>query len=192
VLLAAARLRDDSSIHFLFVGEGAEKDKLRQLAAELRLDNVTFLKEQPRERLVDFYRASDVSLVPLRRLEIFRKVLPSKLFELMGSGSPIICSVEGEAAALVERAGAGVCIEPENAEALVTAIRRLRAEPELRAAFSRSGARFVRTHYLRSVLAEKYRAALQQVISGQQSLADHPLIEEPEVRKAQASHAAGN
>lgn len=192
VLLAAARLRDDSSIHFLFVGEGAEKDKLRQLAAELRLDNVTFLKEQPRERLVDFYRASDVSLVPLRRLEIFRKVLPSKLFELMGSGSPIICSVEGEAAALVERAGAGLCIEPENAEALVAAIRRLRAAPELRAAFSRSGERFVRAHYLRSVLAEKYLAALQQTLSGQQSLADHPLIEESEVRKARASHVAGN
>ena len=176
VLRAAEGLRADATIHFLFVGEGAEKDRLKQLAAELKLDNVTFLKEQPRERLLAFYRASNVSLVPLRRLDIFKQVLPSKLFELMGTGCPIICSVEGEAAALIRCAEAGLCIEPENPEALIAAIRQLRADPDLARQWSAHGERFVKTHYLRSALAEKYVEALKEVVGGRWPVAGDELL----------------
>ncbi|NDD64042.1 MAG: glycosyltransferase, partial [Acidobacteria bacterium] len=112
-----------------------------------------------------FYRASDVGLVTLRRLPIFTKVLPSKLFELMGAGCPIICSVEGEAAQLVERAGAGICIEPENPEALREAILRLRARPAERQTMGRSGEVFARTNYSRDALAKRYLEALCEHIS---------------------------
>ncbi|MGH9800394.1 MAG: glycosyltransferase family 4 protein [Blastocatellia bacterium] len=165
VLSVAKRFNQDSGVHFLFVGEGAEKENLKQLAEQLSLDNLTFLDEQPRERLLGFYRASDVSLVPLRKLEIFRKVLPSKLFELMGVGCPIICSVEGEAARLVATAESGLCIEPENADALFAAINRLRAEPELRKQMSANGRQFVKTHYLRSMLAENYLSVIRDRLS---------------------------
>ncbi|MEP7337871.1 MAG: glycosyltransferase family 4 protein [Acidobacteriota bacterium] len=160
VLRVAKRFSEDSGVHFLFVGEGAEKENLKRLAENLLLHNVTFLDEQPREDLLGFYRASDVSLVPLKRLPIFKKVLPSKLFELMGTGCPVICSVEGEAARLVADSEAGLCIEPECSDALVGAINRLRVEPELRRQMSASGKRFVKTHYLRRALAEKYLDAL--------------------------------
>ncbi|MBS1789486.1 MAG: glycosyltransferase family 4 protein [Acidobacteria bacterium] len=165
VLDVADRFRHDPDLHFLFIGEGAEKANLKKLAATLSLTNLTFLDQQPRERLLGYYRASDVSLVPLRRLTIFRKVLPSKLFELMGVGCPIICSVEGEAARLVEQAEAGLCIEPENADALFGAINRLRAEPQLRNCMKANGRQFVKTHYLRSVLAEKYLSVIGDRLS---------------------------
>ena len=160
VLKAADKLRDDTSVRFLFVGEGAEKENLKKLALELKLNNVIFVNEQSRERLLAFYRASDVSLVPLKRLDIFRKVLPSKLFELMGVGCPVICSVEGEAAELVKRSGGGECIEPENADSLVESIRRLEKNKELRLQMSANGRTFVREFYLRSKLAENYLEAL--------------------------------
>jgi len=180
VLRAAEALAEDPTVHFLFVGEGAEKENLQQLAARLGLRNATFLNEQPRDRLLAFYRASDVALVPLRRLEIFKKVLPSKIFELMGAGCPMICSVEGEAAALVRRAEAGLCIEPESIEALVAAINRLRAEPELRRQLGANGERFVKAHYLRSALAEVYLEALATVVNGQWSVVNGPLLDEPQ------------
>lgn len=170
VLQAAKELERDPALHFLFVGEGAEKEKLKQFASELKLGNITFVNEQPRERLLSFYRASDVSVVPLKRLPIFKKVLPSKLFELMGAGCPVICSVEGEAAALVTAAEAGLCIEPENVAALVEAITRLRGDFGLRARMSEDGRAFVTARYLRSTLAEKYLNALEAVIAGQ-----HPM-----------------
>jgi glycosyltransferase involved in cell wall biosynthesis len=160
VLRAAKRLERDASLHFLFVGEGAEKEMLQQLARELGLQNVTFINEQPRDRLLAFYRASDLSIVPLKRLPIFTKVLPSKLFELMGAGCPIICSVEGEAAELVRRADAGDCIEPEDAEALAAAIERLRGDEPRRRRLGANGVTFVTRHYLRAHLAESYLEAL--------------------------------
>ena len=177
VVLRAAKMLDETKeIHFLFVGEGAEKENLLRLADELKLRHVTFLREQPRERMLAFYRASATSLVPLRRLPIFRKVLPSKLFELMGAGAPIICSVEGEAGELVERSGAGLCITPEDAGALVAAIRRLREDESLRRRLAENGPRFVTAHYLRSTLAERYLIALRKILgrkdraNGQESL----------------------
>lgn len=175
VLRVAERFSKDPGIHFLFVGEGAEKESLKRLAENLWLRNVTFLGEQPREDLLGFYRASDVSLVPLKRLPIFRKVLPSKLFELMGTGCPVICSVEGEAARLVANADAGLCIEPESSDALVAAINQLRAEPDLRKRLSESGQQFVKTHYLRSALAEKYLDAISAVVGGQWSVVSTKL-----------------
>jgi glycosyltransferase involved in cell wall biosynthesis len=166
LLQAAERFNDDPSIHFLFAGEGAEKENLKRLAARLRLRNVTFVDEQPRERLLAFYRLSDLSLAPLKRLPVFKKVLPSKLFELMGVGCPMICSVEGEAAELVARAGAGLCIEPEDADALAAAIEKLRSDPDLRTRMSENGRRFVTVNYLRSALAEEYADALAAVVRG--------------------------
>src|SRR5262245_17423127 len=168
VLHAARQLQVDSAVHFLFVGEGAEKENLKRLASELSLSNVTFIHEQPRDGLPAYYRASDVSLVPLRRLPVFKKVLPSKLFELMGAGCPIICSVEGEAADLVTRAGAGLCIEAENRESLIAAISSLRAAPGLRRQLGLNGQRFAKTHYLRSALAENYLSSLSTILNSQE------------------------
>jgi glycosyltransferase involved in cell wall biosynthesis len=126
------------------------------------LANVKFIDQQAREKLLAFYRLSDVSLVPLKRLPLFQKVLPSKLFELMGNRCALICSVDGEAAQLVERAGGGLCIEPENEVALVGAILRLQQDETLRRQMSERGRAFVLKHYLREQLAARYVAALEQ------------------------------
>lgn len=178
VLEAASRMHNDQTVHFLFVGEGAEKDRLKEQAAALKLENVTFLSQQPREKLLAFYRASNVSLVPLRRLDVFKKVLPSKMFELMGVASPIICSVEGEAADLLTRADAGLCIEPENVDALVEAVRRLRQDPERARRLGGNGERFVRNYYLRSRLAEQYIDALKQVTGQTAMIVSGELLDE--------------
>jgi glycosyltransferase involved in cell wall biosynthesis len=174
LLHAAKKLEGDPTIHFLFVGEGAEKEGLKRLASDLRLPNVTFIDQQARERLLSFYRASDVGVVPLKRLPIFKKVLPSKLFELMGVGRPVICGVEGEAAELVTAAGPGLCVEPESVDALVEAVRWLRGDRELRARMGESGRSFVLARYLRSALAQQYLRALENVVAGQAPAPDTP------------------
>jgi glycosyltransferase involved in cell wall biosynthesis len=159
VVAAAGQLPD---VQFLFVGEGAEKERLKQQARSLELTNVMFVDQQARDRLLAFYRLSDISLVTLKRLPLFQKVLPSKLFELMGNGCPLICSVEGEAAQLVERAGGGLCIEPESVPELVAAIEQLRNDGRLRQQMSERGRAFVLQHYLREQLAARYVTALEQ------------------------------
>jgi len=165
VLDSAHRLRDVEDIAFLFVGDGAEREQLLQRARHLELQNVHFLGVQPRERIPYYLATSDVSLVPLRRKGLFQKVLPSKLFEIMGCSRPVILGVEGEAQLAVQSAGAGLCVRPEDPEDLTQAILTLYRNPALADEFGRNGRRFVRRYYCRDRLAGKYFQLLHQVVS---------------------------
>jgi glycosyltransferase involved in cell wall biosynthesis len=165
VLECADRLRGNDDIAFLFVGDGAEREGLIQRAGELRLDNVHFVGVQPRERIPDYLATSDVSLVPLRRKPLFQKVLPSKLFEIMGCSRPVILGVEGEARAAVEAAGAGLCVRPEDPRSMAEAILQLYRDPDLATALGRNGRSYVRRNFCRDQLADTYLDLLREVVA---------------------------
>jgi glycosyltransferase involved in cell wall biosynthesis len=156
VLEAAREFRDEPDKLFVFVGEGARKDQLKRQAAELELTNVQFIDQQPKQRIPLFYAACDIGLVTLRNTPLFQDVLPSKIFEYLGMERPVIISVDGEARRLVEEAGAGEFVPPENVTALVDAVRRLTAAPERLEAMGRSGRQYVLAHYDRKALAARY------------------------------------
>ena len=169
VLYSARQLRAHADIAFLFVGDGAERDRLQGMAGEMQLDNVHFVGVQPHERVPAYLATSDVSLVPLRRKPLFQKVLPSKLFEIMGCSRPLILGVEGEARAAVERAGAGLCVTPEDPDALTRAILTLYRDPQLADDMGRRGCGFVRRNYSRERLAARYLDLLQRVVAESRS-----------------------
>lgn len=114
VLEAAERLREHRDIVFLLVGSGARREALVQQAQEMQLQNVIFLPRQAKEDMPAVWSVCDVSLIQLKDDPLFESVIPSKIFESMGMGLPIILSLPaGEATELVEAAGAGVVIPPE-------------------------------------------------------------------------------
>jgi putative colanic acid biosynthesis glycosyltransferase WcaI len=156
VLEAAEKLKDRTEILFAFVGEGAEKQKLMQLAEDKRLDNVQFIDYQPKGRVPLFYAACDVGLVPLRNTRLFQRVLPSKIFEFMGMAKPIFLSVDGEARTLVEEAQAGSYVPPENAQALCDEVLRAASNPEILKIMGMRGRSFVLRNFDRSDLADRY------------------------------------
>jgi glycosyltransferase involved in cell wall biosynthesis len=161
---AAERLEDDEEVHFLFVGEGAEKEKVVHLAQEKNLSNVSFLGGQPKEMVPLFYAISDICLVPLRDVELFKGFIPSKIFEIMASCRPIIASVAGETADILRTSGAAKIISPEDPVALADAVRELKVQPELRAEMGTAGRRFVMAHYSRKALSQRYIALLKRLI----------------------------
>ena len=165
VLWAAEELRalGESRVLFLLVGEGAEKERLEKLAAERRLENVRFMVQQPREVVPDLISASDVCLVLLRRSEVFKTVLPSKLLEFMACKRPVIVGVDGYARSLVEQAGAGIFVEPENPKELAATVLRLAGDPGLCRTMGENGRRFVTEHFSRAAMAERYLGLLQAV-----------------------------
>jgi glycosyltransferase involved in cell wall biosynthesis len=163
VLEAAQRYRDDPDKLFVFVGEGARKEDLKRQAAELKLSNVQFIDQQPKNRIPLFYAACDIGLVTLRKTPLFQEVLPSKIFEYLGMERPVVISVDGEARALVERAGAGVFVEAENVDALVGAIGELAEKREDLAEMGQSGRRYVLEHYQRDRLARRYLDLLESI-----------------------------
>jgi len=155
VLDAAERLRD-YNIKFRFVGEGAEKENLVQSARQRNLQSVSFLPGQPHESIPGFYRASHVCLVPLKDREVFSLTIPSKIFEIMACRRPVILGVKGESCRVLEKAHAGIIVEPENASALADAILTLYNDAKKCKTMGINGRNFVKEHYSRENLSKKY------------------------------------
>jgi glycosyltransferase involved in cell wall biosynthesis len=163
-LLEAARLlRHQPGFLFRIVGEGAERGRLETAARDLRLDNVEFAGQRPREEVPRWIAESDVCAVLLRRTPVFLTVVPSKMIEVMAVGRPIVLGVEGEARSLLERAGAGIAVPPEDAPALADALQRLRQDAPLREQLGASGRSFVQQEFRREALAARYLGILEQV-----------------------------
>ena len=131
VLDAAEKLLHREDIAFFFAGSGAERAKVEQLVAERNLHNVRLIPRQPKERMPALWSACDLSIVPLRNTPVFATVIPSKIFEAMGMGVPILMSLpEGEATGIVRSTQSGVCVPPEDPDAMAAAIVALADDPE--------------------------------------------------------------
>jgi glycosyltransferase involved in cell wall biosynthesis len=136
---AARLLADEQRIQFVTVGSGARLSALQARSRKMGLRNVTFLGPRPWNEMPGFLRASDVSLIHLSDSPLFQTVIPSKMFEVMAAGRPIVMGVRGEAAGILEEAGAGVAIAPESPEELRDAVLRLYRDEDLRRRFGESG-----------------------------------------------------
>lgn len=165
-VVATAEMTRDEPIHYLLVGEGAERDELEREVARLGLRNVTFLGGQPRERIPRILNASDVVLVHLKDDPLFRTVIPSKIFEAMAVAKPIVLAVTGESADIVEGAGAGLVVRPESPEEMTAAIRRLRDEPALASELGTNGRRAAEGEFCRRAAARKMLGVLSDLVGG--------------------------
>lgn len=130
ILQCASHLKDKDNFHFLFLGDGAERDKLLKLREELGCDNVTMLGSVPKQEVKRYISLLDVSLINLKKSELFTTVIPSKIFENAAMGIPILMGVRGEAQSIIESYGAGICFEPENETDFIHKLTRL-LSPEI-------------------------------------------------------------
>lgn len=138
VLDTAERLAGDDRLRFLLVGAGAERDTLITEAERRGLANVVFQAPQPKERMPEIWSLCDVALVHLKDSPVFSGVIPSKIFEAMGMGLPILLAApEGEASRIVADDRAGLRVAAENPEALADAVRRLADDGDLRTTLAR-------------------------------------------------------
>jgi glycosyltransferase involved in cell wall biosynthesis len=161
---AAQQQRQNSNAHFLLVGEGAEKERIKSLAQSRGLANMSFLDHQPRERIPAFISASDACVVLLKKTEIFKTVIPTKMLEFMSCARPVIVGVDGQARQIVEDANAGLAIEPENPKALAEAINALTANRELGRTFGQNGREYIQRNFSRDRTAQKYIDVLEAML----------------------------
>jgi glycosyltransferase involved in cell wall biosynthesis len=160
---ASCLLTSAPNVQLLIVGDGAELETLRALAASRQLTNLRFTGLVPRARIPALLAASDVMLVTLRPSDVFKTVLPSKMFEAMAAARPIVLGVQGEARDTLLEAGAGIAVPPGDAAALADAVCRLARNRAMRDAMGQSGAAFVRREYHRRVWARRYLELLEAV-----------------------------
>jgi glycosyltransferase involved in cell wall biosynthesis len=113
-VLTAAEMITDERIRIVFAGGGADRSRLEKLVRERNLNNIVMIPRQPKELIASVWSLCDVSLVHLKNTPLFQTVIPSKIFESMAMGLPIIMSVPiGEATEIVETYEAGINVTPE-------------------------------------------------------------------------------
>ena len=164
ILEAAEISKDHPSIVYVIMGDGAERPGLLKSISERGLTNVLLLDQQPKDRMPAFWGSIDASLVLLRKDDLFKTVIPSKIFEAMAMERPIVIGVEGESRAIVEAAAAGIPIAPENARELVVALERLESDPVFARTMGASGKAYVTANFDRKVLAARLLATMQNLV----------------------------
>lgn len=163
LLEAAERLADLEDVRFVFVGDGADKPRMIEWAQSHGLRNVEFLPLQDKDRMPAFYAASDACFVPLRKGDYFRINIPSKIFEIMACARPVILGAEGQALDILEQAGGGIPVAPEDPDAFAEAIRRLYADRTLADTLGASGRAYVIEHFDRRRKAANYIDTLKGI-----------------------------
>ncbi len=163
VLDAAAIVEKSNElpVRFALVGEGANRSALLDHAERLGTTNLTMHRGVPREEVPELLAAADICIVALRDVALFSTFIPSKIFEYFASGKAVVGAVRGEAAAILEEAGALV-VEPEDPPALAAAITELAKDPDRRARMGDQARRYVSDNFDRRELAAQYRRILER------------------------------
>ncbi|MFH2138498.1 MAG: cobalamin-dependent protein [Candidatus Omnitrophota bacterium] len=163
VIDAAEELQKEEDMHFLFVGEGAVKQRLVKRVKDRNINNVSFIPSQPREKVINFYNLSDVCLVPLKDVPGFSAFIPSKIFEIMACEKPIVACLRGESAGILKESGGASIVAPEDTKEMIKSIRGLKNNPKQCQAMGSRARSFVAKNYDRKKLALKYLQLLQKV-----------------------------
>jgi len=157
---------DGDQFRILMIGDGANRAQLEERAATKDLKNILFIDSVPKDEVVRYWSLLDASIIHLKKSDLFKTVIPSKLFECMAMGIPVLHGVEGESAEIVTRADIGLAFEPENAEMLVQKILLLQNNASLRAKLKRNGPEAA-VQFDRSALAQDMLDILDETVSRQ-------------------------
>ena len=153
---------NDNDIHFLFIGDGAMKKTIVDIANNLQLENVTFLNPVSKEEVPKYLSVVDVSLAPLKKEDNFKTVIPSKIFEASAMKKPTLLGVGGQAQEILEKYGAGVCFEPENEKDFIEKVLDLKSDKQLYSAYQ-GGCEVLAKDFDRKKLANKMLLTINSV-----------------------------
>ncbi|MBI5412945.1 glycosyltransferase family 4 protein [Candidatus Peregrinibacteria bacterium] len=148
---------------FLIVGSGVYLEKLQAEAQKKGLTNLIFTGVQPRMRMPEFVAAADVCIIPYKATDTFRNTFPSKMFDYMAGGKPILINLEGEASELIKKAKCGLLVKEENAQDMANMILKLKSDRNLTKSLGKAGREFVEQHYQRKKIATLLQEVVAQV-----------------------------
>ncbi|MDR0790148.1 MAG: glycosyltransferase family 4 protein [Bacteroidales bacterium] len=162
ILQAAEILKDKRDIKFVLLGNGPEKERLLTMKSDLALTNVYFYDAVAKKQMRHIIEGIDASIVPLKRLDIFKGAIPSKIFEYLAIRKPILLGVEGEAEELFIKQGkSGLAFEPDNAKDLSNKILSLYNDPQSAKEMGNEGFEYVKAYFSLSQIAEDFHNQLE-------------------------------
>jgi glycosyltransferase involved in cell wall biosynthesis len=157
ILDAAKLLPAESKITYLLLGDGPEKKRLQQRVIDEQITRVKFLELVSREVVPSYVDAVDVAVIPLKKMDLFLGAIPSKIFENLALGKPLLLSVDGEARSLfIDQGNAGLFIEPENSKMLAEKSLQMETNPEMVREMGNNGKAFVQTYFMRNKITSDW------------------------------------
>jgi len=162
-VLEAGKSLQDTNVLFVLIGQGMEKERLKNMAAEQHITNVLFLDPVPKKDVFKYILASDMGASVLKKVDTFKTVYSNKTFDYMSCRKPIIMAIDGVSRELVEASGAGAYVEPENTEQYDTIIRQYMADPERIKREGDSGYNYAKANFDREVLASRYLEQIEKI-----------------------------
>ena len=163
LLDAAQRLRDTRA-HFLLLGDGMEKPMLVEEAKKRELLNLTFIDPVPKQEVFKYILASDVGAAVLKQTDTFKTIYSNKTFDYMACQKPVIAAIDGVTRKLIEEAGCGSFVEPENPVHLSDTIQYYMSNPELVLKQGLNGYEHAKKSYDREKLALEYVKKLEGLV----------------------------
>jgi glycosyltransferase involved in cell wall biosynthesis len=163
-IVQAASLLRDLPVTFILVGQGPEKERLRQLAAKIAPDNVKFLPPVPKAAIPALLAAMDALVISWQRTPLYRfGVSPNKVMDYMMAGRPIIQAIDADKN-IVSESGCGLNVPAEDPSAIASAVRELISlSPEQRSQMGERGRRYVQANHDYRSLASGFLAATAPV-----------------------------
>jgi hypothetical protein len=125
ILDCAKKIDDKQKIHFLFIGDGAEKEYLKRKVSNEKITNVTMLESVSKDEIKNYISVLDISIINLKKSELFKTVIPSKIFENAAMEIPILIGVDGEARSIIEKYDAGLFYQPEDQDSFLKELNRI-------------------------------------------------------------------
>ena len=161
-VLETAEVLKDTNVLFALIGSGMKKESLKAKAKEMKLKNVEFVDSLPKKEVLKYVRSSDMGMSVLIKNDTFKTVYSNKTFDYMSCKKPILMAIDGVSRGLVEKANAGVFVEPENPSDFAEKLRYYMKNPKLIKEQGESGYLFAKKNFDRQLLAEKYLKQLKQ------------------------------
>ena len=164
ILRAAQLLSSNESIKFLLIGEGVKKKELVREVDVKGIKNVTFVSGLPEEELSGYVGSCDVGLATIRKGKFFEIFVPVKMFTYMGCALPVVLAARGEAEGILNKARAGVVVDPEDSKELADAIVQLRSNRDMAREMGKRGREFVMKYFSRREQAERLERNLLELL----------------------------
>lgn len=155
-VLQAAKVLEDTNVLFLLIGQGMEKEKLKQMAVDMKVTNVRFIDSVPKKEVFKYILASEMGASVLKKIDTFKTVYSNKTFDYMSCKKPVLMAIDGVSRQLVEEARCGIYVEPENIDDYNFKIRQYLNDQERLMLEGNNGYLFAKQNYDRDILAKKY------------------------------------
>ncbi len=163
VLQAANLLRNEAGIRLVLIGDGKEKSALQAMAKNMDLPNLVFVPPASKADMPAVLAAANACIAILLPIELYKTTYPNKVFDYMAAGRPVVLAIDGVIRQVVEAAGAGVFVQPGNAQEMAQAIRCMASEPNQARQMGLAGRNYVEEHFSRAELAEKLALLLENL-----------------------------